>query len=134
MYIKINSRVWIGPVNSNFHFEDWTCPLKHVWEVTYTMMLYIILFYLQVYSRYTMSLWLMVRQIYSKLAMHITYWCIEIENDSLYKTDYLFGRMLFHIFIELIKVTLTLSLSVAWHLNLQLSMPMWSPLLSSQLY
>ena len=64
----------------------------------------------------------MVRQIYSKLAMHITYWCIEIENDSLYKTDYLFGRMLFHIFIELIKVTLTLS--VAWHLNLQLNMPM----------
>jgi hypothetical protein len=28
----------------------------------------------------------------------------------------------------------TLHLSVAWHLNLQLSMPMWSPLLSSQLY
>ena len=22
-YIKINSRNWFGPVNSNFHFEDW---------------------------------------------------------------------------------------------------------------
>jgi hypothetical protein len=22
-YIKINSRIWFEPVNSNFHFEDW---------------------------------------------------------------------------------------------------------------
>jgi hypothetical protein len=24
MYIKINSRILFGPVNSNFYFEDWT--------------------------------------------------------------------------------------------------------------
>ena len=22
-YIKINSRIWFGPVNYNVHFEDW---------------------------------------------------------------------------------------------------------------
>jgi hypothetical protein len=23
LYIKLNSRILFGPVNSNFHFEDW---------------------------------------------------------------------------------------------------------------
>jgi hypothetical protein len=26
-YTKINSRIWFGPVNSNFHFEDWHLTL-----------------------------------------------------------------------------------------------------------
>ena len=29
IYIKVNSRIWSGPVNSNFHFED--CETKWVW-------------------------------------------------------------------------------------------------------
>jgi hypothetical protein len=26
-YIKINSRIWLGPVNSNFRFEYWSCNI-----------------------------------------------------------------------------------------------------------
>jgi hypothetical protein len=28
MYIKINSRILFGPVNSNVHFEDWNCAIS----------------------------------------------------------------------------------------------------------
>jgi hypothetical protein len=32
-YIKINSRIWFGPVNSNFHFEDcWLKTPSNIWQ------------------------------------------------------------------------------------------------------
>ena len=38
IYIKINSRIWFGPVNSNFHFEDFLKIIINItqisWETT----------------------------------------------------------------------------------------------------